>query len=170
MTLPVIRTTLLVSLSVAVAGTSHAQVATSRHGTITAAIGGGALGAFSGAVIGGGLLRRLCPTRDRVCWPPLIAGLMVGTTAGVYAGATDTRRIRGATIGFGAGLLGGVVITSLLISSDAMKPQGEWQPLADIIAGGMLGAAVGSIVGGILSGAEDPDANYLAITALQVSF
>ena len=163
---------ILVALSATAVGVQagQAQVATTRHGTATAAIAGGALGAFSGTVIGGGLLRRLCQDRGQVCWPPLMADLLAGTTAGAYAGATDTRRVRGATIGLGAGFLGGLVITSLLISSDAIKPDGEWQPLADVIAGGLIGAALGSVVGGLLSSSEDPGENHAAIRLVQVSF
>jgi hypothetical protein len=146
------------------------QVSTVRHGSPAATIGGSALGAFTGAVIGGGVFRRLCSERNRVCWPPMIAGLALGTAAGIYAGTTDTERIRGATIGFGAGALGGLVITSLLISTDAVKPKGEWQPIADLLTGTMIGAAVGTLVGGLLTTADDPDANYVAISALQLSF
>ena len=147
-----------------------AQVSTSRHGSTAATIGGAALGAFSGAVIGSGGFRGLCRDRHQVCWPPLLAGLALGAAAGTYAGATDTERIRGATIGLGAGALGGLVITSLLISSEVIKPQGEWQPLGDLFAGAMIGAAAGSILGGLLTSAEDPNANHPAIIALHLSF
>ena len=166
----VILTLLAVSASATTVQVGQAQVTATRHGTITASIAGGALGAFSGGVIGGGLLRRLCQDEGKVCWPPLLAGLVVGTTAGAYAGGTDTRRIRGATIGFAAGLLSGVVITGLLISSDAMKPEGEWQPLADLLAGAMIGAAFGSVVGGLFSASEDPNANHVTISVIQISF
>ncbi len=110
-------------------------------GSTWAAIGGGALGLYSGAVLGsiGGWVpcNRVYGSVGCVR-TATIAGGVVGATSGVVIGALDGETLGdaavGAGIGFGAGVLAGAV----------MKPFLQRFGWDDVAAVGIMGGAIGA--------------------------
>jgi hypothetical protein len=147
-----------------------AQAQTRGHGTILGAIEGGALGAYAGTTLGQ-LGRGWCHDKTKTCNGPVTAGFLLGTALGVYAGASDTARVRGATIGLGIGALSGVLVGTLVIVGRRHDPQAATSPIHDLLKGVTIGAAVGSLVGGLIIHTPKVT-NFLAgsVTILHLAF
>jgi hypothetical protein len=127
-----------------------AQAQTRGHGTILGAIEGGALGAYAGTTLGQ-LGRGWCHDKTKTCNAPIAAGFLLGTALGVYAGASDTARVRGAAIGLGVGALTGIAVSTLIILGRSHDPQARAASIRDLVRGLAIGAAVGSVVGGLIT-------------------
>ena len=150
----------------------HAQDG-GRRGTAGSALLGGTIGALSGGFLGAVIGRGTCADTTDVCRPPLIVGGLLGASLGTYAGATDTRRVEGAAIGLGAGALGGMVLTAIFIRTGAIAPRAEeWSPIAELVQGALIGAAAGSLLGGMIRNTPkgDPLASATMLTIVHFSF
>jgi hypothetical protein len=104
-------------------------------------VGGAALGAASGAVLGS--LAALVPCNDTYAGPHCVrwaatASAVLGGVAGTFLGGADSdaleRVARGAAIGFGIGAVAGAALTPFIQ---------RWAP-EDAFALGLVGGAVGT--------------------------
>jgi hypothetical protein len=165
------RPLLLASIGVLLVTWSPCAQAQSRgHGTMLGAIEGGALGAYAGTTLGQ-LGRGWCHDKTKTCTGPVTAGFLLGTALGVYAGASDTARVRGAAIGLGIGALSGVLVGTLVVVARRNDSQAAASPIHDLLKSVTIGAAVGSLVGGLVT--HTPRATtFLAesVTILHLTF
>jgi len=132
------------------------------------AVEGGAMGAFAGTTLGR-LGRGWCRDKTKACNGPPAIGFLLGTAFGALAGASDTARVRGATIGLGLGALTGVAVSSLVALGRRDDPAAP-SALHDLFRGLTIGAAVGSLVGGLI--AHTPKAVNFgeSVTILHLAF
>lgn len=165
------RPLLLASIGVLLVTWSPCAEAQSRgHGTILGAIEGGALGAYAGTTLGQ-LGRGWCHDKTRTCNGSVTAGFLLGTALGIYAGASDTERVRGAAIGWGVGALSGVIVGTLIVVGRHHDPEAATSPIRDLLKSVTVGAAVGTLVGGLVT--HTPRGNtFLAgsVTILHLAF
>lgn len=114
-------------------------------GSTWAAIGGGALGAYSGAVLGGA--GGFVPCNQTYAGVQCLritvgVGSLGGLAAGAAAGSTDAEAIEGAALGAGLGFVTGSFVALLI------KPYAEGFGYEDVATVGFAGAAVGASLPG----------------------
>ncbi len=120
------------------------------------------IGGYTGAVVGAVAALSFC--KDSHPWSRCVSrglaiGGFVGTVGGAVMGAVSNDRITGAWIGAAVGFTGGAVV--------GLAWKGRWDD------GGVLGGAIGSIVGAILyRGSDDslPGVTPRILLPLSVTF
>lgn len=131
------------------AGSAAAQDDSSSGGSTGAAVGGAALGMYSGAMLG--VIGGLIPCTHTYAGPKCvratgITGGAIGLLSGAYVGANDSRTfesaLRGSAWGFGIGSVVGFAL------KETVRQYG-W---ADVVAAGGIGASIGASPGGSLIG------------------
>jgi len=135
---------LLVGLFLQVLGGPVAS-AQQSDGSTWATIGGGALGAYSGAVLGG--IGSFVPCNQTYAGVRCLritvgVGGVGGLAAGVAAGHANAEAIEGAALGAGFGFVAGSFVALLI------KPHAEGFGFDDVLTIGLAGAAVGSSLPG----------------------
>jgi hypothetical protein len=139
-------TTTSLVMAVVLLGVSGAPAQAQESGGSTwATIGGGALGAYSGAVLGG--LGGFVPCNQtyagaKCVWITVGVGGVGGLAAGVAAGNANAEAIEGAALGAGFGFVTGSFVALLI------KPHAEGFGFDDVLTVGFAGAAVGSSLPG----------------------
>jgi len=133
-------------MAVALLGVSGPPVVAQDSGGSTwATIGGGALGAYSGAVLGG--LGGFVPCNQTYAGAKCVritvgVGGAGGLAAGIAAGNANAEAIEGAAMGAGFGFVTGSFVALLI------KPHAEGFGYDDVLTVGFAGAAVGSSLPG----------------------
>lgn len=126
-----------------------------NNGGVGHAILGGLVDGYGGLVLGTLATRFTCE-RGAPCSPvPATVSAVMGTAVGAYAGATDRHRAYGALIGVGVGVLGGALAYGIWSGVERLSDGREPDPFIGFglaIAGGALGALVGTAVGGSVDG------------------
>jgi hypothetical protein len=123
------------------AGANPHTTAAQRDGSAPAAVAGGALGLFSGAMLGvAGSVSPCTQTWDGAAcirWHALGGGAL-GLVGGALAGGTNPDRIGGAALSAGIGFVAGGAAGLVL------KPIAQRFGWHDVFTVGLLGAAVGA--------------------------
>ncbi len=158
------------------------NTARAQEGSDWARVAGGALGLYSGAVLGslGGLVP--CSQTYAGAWCVQAAGAVGGAIAlggGIYLGGVDEDAVTSAARGAGYGLLIGSAAGFVLKEA---VPRLGWN---DVVAGGLIGTAIGasaegaalglaagSVVGGVLyltvPSFDFPNSAGVALTGMAV--
>ncbi len=129
-------------------------------GSVPQALGGLALGAYSGLFLGAMADDFVKPDEDSSAF--LYGGALLGATTGAVLGATSDGRVsngaKGALIGFaGAALL-----------SEILLEEGDTGPLW--LEGGLFGAAIGAAIGFAISPSGAEDSAATSVVLLNLSF